>query len=396
MAARTFQKSGELENVEKIIIDLVRLGLDGDRASVRALARKLLSRQSRAPHSEVFREHLGGLLVNTDASPLRAAKRAAALPIEPESKLPLATVEAAPAEEAPVLAAAATALLERLLAERTAAPRLRAAGLEPPKTLLLSGEPGVGKTMTARYLASRLGLPLLTVELTPLMSSLLGKTGQNLRQLLDYARAEPCVLLLDEFDAVAKRRDDQSDIGELKRLVNVLLLELDRWPSTGLLIAATNHPQLLDPAVGRRFDLRVQLERPAQAERTAILLAAAERLNLTAPPGTVAALALAMDGASGADLHQAVTHAARRAVLEDCDFQVALAEIALGPLRASDTKDTEERAAFCALAVDDLGLSNREVARLLGVTHPTVSKLAKQWRDQYPADTRLVSSGAAA
>jgi len=394
MATKPFQSDDGLEGIERVVLDLVRLGLDGDSGSIRQLARKLLRRQSREPHSEAFRERLGGLLVSADASPLRAAKRAEP-PIEPESKLPLAHVEDVPSDEPPVLDSATAALLDRLLAERKAAPRLLAAGLEPPKTVLLCGEPGVGKTMTARYLASRLGLPLLTVELTPLMSSLLGKTGQNLRQLLDYARAEPCVLLLDEFDAVAKRRDDQSDIGELKRLVNVLLLELDRWPSAGLLIAATNHPQLLDPAVGRRFDLRVELGRPGQAERTAILIAAAERMNLSAPTATLAAFALAMDGASGADLNQAVTHAARRAVLGESSFERALAEIALEPLQRGGAKSAAQRSAFCALGVDQLGLSHREVAKLLGVTHPTVGKLARQWRDRHAPDASLAAVGAA-
>ncbi len=394
MATKTFQSDDGLEGIERVVLDLVRLGLDGDSGSIRQLARKLLRRQSREPHSETFRERLGGLLISADASPLRSAKRAEP-PIEPDSKLPLAHVEDAPSDEPPVLDPATAALLDRLLAERDAAPRLLAAGLEPPKTLLLCGEPGVGKTMTARYLASRLGLPLLTVELTPLMSSLLGKTGQNLRQLLDYARADPCVLLLDEFDAVAKRRDDQSDIGELKRLVNVLLLELDRWPSAGLLIAATNHPQLLDPAVGRRFDLRIELGQPGQAERTTILTAAAERMNLSAQTATLAALALAMEGASGADLNQAVTHAARRAVLGEGSFERALAEIALEPLQRVGAKSATQRSAFCALAVDQLGLSHREVAKLLGVTHPTVGKLAREWRDRQAPGTTLAAVGAA-
>ena len=103
-------------------------------------------------------------------------------------------------------------------------------------------------------LASRIGVPLVSIDLASVVSSFLGTSGRNIRVAFDYAKSGQCVLLLDEFDALAKRRDDDTDIGELKRIVNVVLLELDRWPDTSLLVAATNHPQLLDPAVGRRFD----------------------------------------------------------------------------------------------------------------------------------------------
>ena len=94
------------------------------------------------------------------------------------------------------------------------------------------------------------------------MSSYLGRTGSNIRHVLDYAKGVDGVLLLDELDAIAKRRDDATDVGELKRLVTVLLQEIDDWPSSGLLIAATNHPGLLDPAVWRRFELRVSFPMP--------------------------------------------------------------------------------------------------------------------------------------
>jgi SpoVK/Ycf46/Vps4 family AAA+-type ATPase len=94
------------------------------------------------------------------------------------------------------------------------------------------------------------------------MSSLLGRSGNNLRAALDFAKGTECVLLLDEIDAIAKRRSDDTDIGELKRLVTVILQEVDEWPTTGLLLAATNHPELIDPALWRRFDLIVEFGLP--------------------------------------------------------------------------------------------------------------------------------------
>jgi MoxR-like ATPase len=360
---------------EQAIADLVRVGLRGDTSSVRQLARRMLRRQAADAFSTELRQQLGTLIVGQGDAVLRGARPP--MPVDGDGQLALATVDDDLLDEPPVLDPSAEAVIGDLIDQRHQAERLALTGLEPPKSLLLQGPPGVGKTLTARFLAHELGLPLMTVELAALMSSLLGQTGQNLRQLLDHARSFPCVLLLDEFDAVAKRRDDQSDIGELKRLVNVLLLELERWPDTGLLIAATNHPQLLDPAVGRRFDVTLALDLPGQAERVTIMRRALERFGLAVDSEVIAASALAFDGASGADVERDVAAAARRAALSDADPSVVLADIALAGLR--DGEDTDRRAAFCAMATKHLGLSQRAVGDLLGISHPTVGKLARRW-----------------
>lgn len=364
-------------------MDLVRLGISGDTSSIRQLARRLLRRRSEETFSPAFREQLGSLLVGQGDAVLRGSRPA--MPVEAEGQLALATVDDAPADEPPVLTPEARDTIAVLVDQRRRADRLAEIGLEPPKSLLLKGAPGVGKTLTARHLAAELGLPLLTVELAALMSSLLGKTGQNLRHLLDHARSFPCVLLLDEFDALAKRRDDQSDIGELKRLVNVLLLELERWPQSGLLVAATNHPQLLDPAVERRFDVVLTLAVPEQAQRAAILERALTRVGLDVANDVIVACALALAGSTGADLERYVAAAARTAILGDADPAVVLSEIALADLRRGADDDTDRRAAFCALATHELGLSQRAVGDMLGISHPTVGKLARHWHRTHAA-----------
>ena len=233
---------GCMTPLEKAVADLVRLGLNGDASSVRQYAQRLLRKAPAPDGSEAaFRDALAKLVL--DESTTRRITRGLPREVEPtdvQDPLALAHVERPTDTIPPVLAPAAQQAVDRIINERRHVDLLARVGIEPTRKLLLTGAPGVGKTMTARYLAAELDLPLLTVDLAALISSFLGRTGHNLRRILDYARSSPSVLLLDEFDALGKRRDDPSDVGELKRIVNVLLVELERWPSESLLIAESN------------------------------------------------------------------------------------------------------------------------------------------------------------
>ena len=191
----------------------------------------------------------------------------APLPVDSDSRLELLRVDNSPAVPfAPVWPKPVAAVLEEIIEERHLEQRLLEAGIEPTKSVLFCGPPGTGKTLAATWLAEQLHIPCLTLDLSAVMSSFLGRTGNNIRTVLDYSRRLPGVLLLDEFDALAKRRDDALEIGELKRLVTVLLQEIERWPAHGILIAATNHPDLLDPAVWRRFDRVLEFPLPSPSE----------------------------------------------------------------------------------------------------------------------------------
>lgn len=201
--------------------------------------------------------------VQPDAPPLTSSQ----LPVDEESKLALFKVfQPADTLLAPLLSPRVRQPLEQLIVERRHSADLAKRGLLPSRSAVFVGRPGVGKTLTARWLAQQLNAPLLVLDLTAVMSSLLGRSGANLRAALDYAKGLPCVLLLDEIDAIAKRRSDDADVGELKRLVTVILQEVDAWPSTGLMLAATNHPELIDPALWRRFDLVVEFDPPSAKE----------------------------------------------------------------------------------------------------------------------------------
>ncbi|MCQ4239698.1 anti-phage ATPase IteA [Stutzerimonas stutzeri] len=136
-----------------------------------------------------------------------------------------------------------------------------------PSRLLAYGPPGTGKTKLARYIAAKLRLPLFTVRCDTLVSSLLGQTSRNLRRVFDFAQQRPCVLLLDEFDALASARGNDRDVGELQRVVIALLQNIDAITESTVIIAATNHDRLLDPAVWRRFYFRVPMPIPDTALR---------------------------------------------------------------------------------------------------------------------------------
>lgn len=139
---------------------------------------------------------------------------------------------------------------------------LEANGLRPSHRLLFCGPPGCGKTATAEALAGEVGLPLLYIRFDAVVSSLLGETAANLRKLFDYAGQDSWIILFDEFDAIGRSRDDASEHGELKRVVNSFLQMLDSFKGRSIIIAATNFEQALDPALWRRFDEIIRFDRP--------------------------------------------------------------------------------------------------------------------------------------
>jgi len=244
------------------LVHLVRLGLAGKGSDVGSLVRRALGNISKDDPG------LAAVLMKLLASaPSSNVTQAVPMPSDADSRLLLLQEEQTVIlGHMPVWPPSVGKPLQSVVRERGMVDALMQKGLLPTRTLLFTGAPGVGKTLAARWLAQELGYPLYVLDLAAVMSSYLGRTGTNVRAVLDYTRNRECVLLLDEFDSIAKRRDDMADIGELKRLVTVLLQAVDSWPSTGILVAATNHPDLLDPAAWRRFERVVEFPRPSEME----------------------------------------------------------------------------------------------------------------------------------
>jgi SpoVK/Ycf46/Vps4 family AAA+-type ATPase len=161
-----------------------------------------------------------------------------------------------------VLAPNVVEAIEEFIDEFSQSALLRSHSLEPRHTILLLGPPGNGKTSLAEALATELSLPLLSLRYDSIVDSFLGETSNRLRRLIEYATLNPCVLFFDEFEAVGKERSDAQETGEIKRVVSSLLVQMDRLPSHTLIVCATNHPELLDRAVWRRFELKLEIGKP--------------------------------------------------------------------------------------------------------------------------------------
>lgn len=168
-----------------------------------------------------------------------------------------------------VLPEAARDAIAEIVEEQQRAEVLRAHGLEPRHRILLTGPPGNGKTSLAEALAEALILPLVVVRYEEVIGSYLGETAARLNAVFAFARTRRCVLFFDEFDALAKERGDEHETGEIKRVVSSLLMQIDAAPSHAVVVCASNHPELLDRAVHRRFELRLELPMPGRTARVA-------------------------------------------------------------------------------------------------------------------------------
>lgn len=206
---------------------------------------------------------------------------------------------------------------ERLLSvekEYAAKERLEKYNLKPKKKILLYGPPGCGKTLSAERIAWNLGLPLLKVRFDSLLSSYFGESASNLRMVFDYCKTEPVVLLLDECDFIAKSRTMTQDVGEVPRIVNMLLTLLDEYNAPGLVLATTNLKVSLDEALFRRFDDVIEMPMPGKEERKRLLNMTLSAIPVS-PDVDMDRVAEQLDGYSAANVVLVAQRAAKIGVL---------------------------------------------------------------------------------
>lgn len=276
-----------------------------------------------------------------------------------------------------------TNAINGIIKEWNYAEKLKENGIKPSYNCLFFGLPGTGKTELAKYLAFKLNLPLLTARLDSLLSSFLGTSARNISNLFDFADKYNCILLLDEFDAIAKYRDDSKEVGEIKRVVNTLLQRLDKRQSKGIVVATTNHEKLLDPAVWRRFQNKIMIPSPSEEIRKKIISSYLSPLVLNESEKDF--LSLVLEGFTPADIKNCIEFIKRFTIInnnESVDLYRSIKsyffvnanhnnELVISMLSGSEQQLAE-------ILVNKIGYSIQDVSNLVGKHKSTVSRWLKE------------------
>ncbi len=247
----------------KLLRQLIKSGTEGNQDAFVRISEQLILEERAKKHHLLANDLEKILYGRRNSMALQHTALLERLPKDRERNLPLLQLkEPVRRIEDVVLSDENTSLLNEVLQEHHQVEILQSYGLHPADKVLFCGPPGCGKTLTAEVLASELSLPLAIVRIDSVVSSFLGETAANLRQVFDFIASIPMVVLFDEFDALAKERSDMAEHGELKRVVNAFLQMLDAYEGKSILLAATNHEGILDSAIWRRFDEVLIFESP--------------------------------------------------------------------------------------------------------------------------------------
>lgn len=257
----------------ELLRKLIRSGAEGDLAAFRRVAKQLIDEERQKQHHLLagdLETILYGRPKSTTSSALRNVK--ADIPVDRERGIPMLSVrEPVFRLDDVVLSPENLSTVKSIMLEYNRSEVLKTHGLRPTDRLLFCGPSGCGKTLTAEVIANELGRPFAVVRTDSVVSSFLGETAANLRKVFDFAAAFPMVILFDEFDALGKERDDATEHGELRRVVNAVLQMLDAYDGRSLIIAASNHEGMLDTAIWRRFEDVLYFKPPTAAQLCRLL-----------------------------------------------------------------------------------------------------------------------------
>lgn len=271
-------------------------------------------------------------------------------------------------------------ILFQIIQEQKNSEELIKHNIMPANRLLLCGPPGCGKTITAQAFAHELNLPMAYVRLDGLVSSYLGQTSTNLRKVFDAVKNQRIVLFLDEFDAIAKKRDDANELGELKRVVTTLLQNFDSMPANVFLIAATNHQHLLDPAIWRRFNLAIILELPNEEQRNKLIVKWLEEMKIDTLLD-IKQISKLTEGLNSAQVKELITATAKKYYtnqqkLDNDDIiSILLQQLTLFSGNSDEMWNVLKR-------MNERGIGLRKLAEATGIPHSTISyRLKKMEKD---------------
>lgn len=304
----------------KILRQLLKAGTVGDKDAFRLASESIIEEERLKQHHLLANDLEKILYSSTSARSEKFSRLTPSVPTDKERGLPLLDIRRPQRTlEELILPEASLASIEELLGEHRRQDILRSYGMRPASRVLFFGPPGCGKTLTAEVIASELDLPLAIVRLDALVSSFLGETAANLRKIFDYISQYPMVALFDEFDALGKERADSGEHGELRRVVNAVLQMMDSYQGQSLIIAATNHEQILDTAIWRRFEDIVEFSKPSRAMLSAILSSKLRGVRRQFDVDNAEIMDM-FDGLSGADIERVVRRAVKRMILKGQEF----------------------------------------------------------------------------
>lgn len=233
------------------------------------LAREFIEHEKRKKHNIVAKDLEKALFTtNILPCPSKRFKNSLPVPRDAEKGFPLLEIQHFNKDiETLILSGEVKSQLEQIIREFKEADILATYNLQNKKKILLCGRPGTGKTFSAQIISSTLNIPLIYVRFDAIISSYLGETATNLRKVFDYIESGTWIVLFDEFDVIGKNRNDHHEHGEIKRVVNNFLQMLDNIKGDSIILAATNHQNMLDPAIWRRFDDIIYYELPNENNR---------------------------------------------------------------------------------------------------------------------------------
>lgn len=354
---------------------LVRAAMRNDKKNVEAIS-LMLSRSLKKEFPEISSEIIKILSYSNGGADVIRSLDMASLPRDRETRSRLVQIEEPILRSDPILDVKTRSELDDFIKERGLIEKFLNENVSPPNSILLHGKPGVGKTYIAKWMSYMLRMPILTLDLANSISSYLGRSGQNIKSIFDYAKEQNVVLFLDEIDAIAKRRDDISDLGELKRLVNVLLKELEDCPVTCVIIGATNHPELLDKAIWRRFDRNLEIMLPAAGQRVELLQRGLADSFDEIKKDIIGMLVEGMDGVSSADICKFCEHVKRKKILNE-SYSITDC-VLMEYVRFIDLTTKEQKKIFCKkLKEYNKKTTIREISEITGISPSSVDRYLK-------------------
>lgn len=362
------------------VIKIIEGGLEKNRDKVQSYA-TLLAEKLMANGENKFSERITNILEKRKAHPIYMDEFLSK-PIDQDSRLDIVdvTINDIIKDELLVLDDMTRLKVDNYILSLKNQDKFVSHGINLPESLLLFGPPGCGKTSIAHYISQQTSMPLVTAKLDGIVSSLLGSTAKNIRKIFEYAKERPCILFLDEFDAIAKARNDEQEIGELKRVVNSLLQNIDNFNEGNILIAATNHEKLLDSAVWRRFANVIEVSKPNEHDLSKLISIFLKSMtnDFLTDEKRIKTISQAMVGLSPSDIKTICYKAIKSAIIADKEIVLYSSML----FEIYSFQGLKEEDIPLSTFLNQFGITQQEIAKLMGISLRQVRNTLKKDGDK--------------